>query len=172
MRVKMNNYSNRGKYLEDILKLTHDHYHRAGIAEIQKIHVKRVQNINGKLIYPKKSTVDFVGCWKGKFIAFDAKQTSRNSIHVSNFKPDQISYLENINKLGGIGFFLIYLKTSSRCWALFADNFNVIEGHKSLNEEILCQCACEVRDITSSNPPFDYLGMFEKLDILFDMFGG
>lgn len=58
------------------------------------------------------STVDFTGLIQGgKFIAFDAKETqNKTSFPLKNIHQHQLHYLELVEELGGIAFFLIHFK--------------------------------------------------------------
>ena len=67
-------HANQGKAFEALIELSNAFYARQKIAYVQKVHVKKIES-GGSLIYPEKSTVDYIGCWRGKFIAFDAKST-------------------------------------------------------------------------------------------------
>ncbi len=51
----------------------------------------------------KKSTVDYIGLFKGVPIAFDAKETKiETRFDLSNIKEHQYHFLENWEKNGGI----------------------------------------------------------------------
>src|SRR3972149_6913341 len=102
-------HADRGKAFEALIELSNAYYARQKIAYVQKVHVKKIES-GGSLIYPEKSTVDYIGCWRGKFIAFDAKSAKGDKIPMKNIKIHQYNYLENISNNGGLGFFLIQLK--------------------------------------------------------------
>ena len=57
-----------------------------------------------------KSTVDYYGLWKGKFLAFEAKSTEDKSFSFSNIKLHQTEYLSLVQKFNGIAFWIIYFK--------------------------------------------------------------
>jgi recombination protein U len=90
-------------------------YKLEGKALIQKIptpvKVLNIDSRTGKInnaFYEKKSTVDYTGVYRGKFIAFDAKQTSVDTrFDLSNVKAHQYSYLEGVHKQKGISFLII-----------------------------------------------------------------
>lgn len=64
-----------------------------------------------KGLVPKPSTVDYTGVLEGgRFIAFDAKQTVvKTRFDIKNIHDHQLNFLNKVNSLGGIGFFLVHL---------------------------------------------------------------
>ncbi|MCK8824715.1 Holliday junction resolvase RecU [Fuchsiella alkaliacetigena] len=108
-------YANRGQALEDMIELTNNQYLRQGRALVQKIEtpVKQLSKIsrNGtfKACYKKKSTVDYLGIYKGQGIAFDAKQTKvETRFDLKNVKKHQYLYLTSWVANGGIGFLIVH----------------------------------------------------------------
>ena len=83
-------------------------YRKAKEALILKVPVPILYTSKG--LIAQRSTVDYTGLIKGgKFIAFDAKETkSKTSFPLSNIHDHQLNYLELVEELGGIGFFLIH----------------------------------------------------------------
>jgi recombination protein U len=94
---------------------------------------KRLNRVNGKYNKKKKtviykvptpiiptkkgliaqsSTVDYVGIIEGgKFLAFDAKETSiKTRFPIKNVKRHQVEYLDRVEQLGGIAFFYVHFK--------------------------------------------------------------
>ena len=65
-----------------------------------------------KGLVAQQSTVDYTGVLEGgKFMAFDAKETKvKTSFPLSNIHDHQLQYLEFVEDLGGIAFFLIHFK--------------------------------------------------------------
>lgn len=105
--------------LESIINKTINYYKLENVAIIQKknldIKFKKISKNNKKVedaYISEKSTVDYYGIYKGKFIAFEAKSTNQEYIYKHNFKPHQHNYLESIKKHGGISFYIILFKTS------------------------------------------------------------
>lgn len=74
---------------------------------ILEIPVPIIMTASGLVV--QKSTVDFAGLLDGgRFIAFDAKQTSiKTRLDLKNLQPHQIEYLNAVEALGGIAFFLV-----------------------------------------------------------------
>ncbi|WP_027121156.1 Holliday junction resolvase RecU [Mycoplasma leonicaptivi] len=112
----MNN-KNKGKFLETIINKTLNYYWENNIAFIEKkgldIWFKEVEHNNFKLklnnaVIAKKSTVDYIGMYEGRFICFEAKTTQEDRFNLQNIKQHQLNYLNLIQKNGGIAFFIIY----------------------------------------------------------------
>ncbi|MCT4469832.1 Holliday junction resolvase RecU [Mycoplasma sp. HS2188] len=104
---------NRGMLLEKIINQTISYYEKNGLALIEKktlpikFHkMNSNKEVSGAFIF-KKSTVDYIGCFNGTFIAFEAKSTNENRLPSSNISTHQIEYLSKINSLGGISFFIV-----------------------------------------------------------------
>ncbi|WP_036435944.1 Holliday junction resolvase RecU [Mycoplasmopsis felifaucium] len=120
-------YKNRGMLLEDIINRTILYYYENGIAFIEKknlpIKFKGIKTINNQLkaeeafVY-KKSTVDYIGCFKGKFVAFEAKTTNENYLPISNIKKHQIEYLKQIHANGGISFLIVFFNQTNEFYLL------------------------------------------------------
>ncbi|WP_038562215.1 Holliday junction resolvase RecU [Mycoplasmopsis californica] len=104
---------NRGMLLEKIINQTIAHYETYNKALIEKktlpVKFHKVDNkreLSGAYVY-KKSTVDYIGCVDGTFVAFEAKTTNENRLPASNILRHQIDYLNKINTMNGIAFFII-----------------------------------------------------------------
>ena len=65
-----------------------------------------------KGLIAQQSTVDYTGLIEGgTFLAFDAKETKvKTSLPLANIQDHQIQYLEYVEELGGIAFFLVHFK--------------------------------------------------------------
>ena len=104
-----------GKSFEANVESVCKHLRASNIADIVKLPVQKIQNRYGKIIYTKKSTVDFLGYWRrnGTFICFDTKNrpTSVNSVTIGNDKQKhQIKYLYDAHLAGCDAFFLIRIR--------------------------------------------------------------
>ena len=115
--VKKNiSFANRGMDLETLINEANNYYLNEDIAVIYKkptpVKIKKVTYTND---IPKvegylnqKSTLDYVGLYKGKYIDFDAKKTlNLNSFPLSNIHPHQLKHMKTIIKHEGITFLLI-----------------------------------------------------------------
>lgn len=129
-------FKNRGMLLETIINQTNEFYFKNNICLIHKKNL----DINFKSVFLKnkqlslenafiknKSSVDYYGIFKGKFIAFEAKSTEENSLPLNNIKKHQIEYLDLIEKHQGIAFWIIYYKIQNTFLLIF---------HKNLKEGI------------------------------------
>lgn len=110
------NYANRGMDLENLLNEANNYYLLNDIAVIYKkptpIKINKVKYGNfPKVIdgsFNQKSTLDYVGIYKGKYLDFDAKSTkNKTSFPLSNIHNHQIIHMERIIKHGGITFLII-----------------------------------------------------------------
>ena len=111
-RNKNYNKANRGKQLEQMIEQANERYKHIDRALVQKIPtpVKVLNNNGGKVtgFYEKKSTVDYIGTYKGVPITFDAKQTSiETRFDLSNLKKHQYNYMKNWQENGGITFLVV-----------------------------------------------------------------
>ncbi|MGX9339344.1 Holliday junction resolvase RecU [Mycoplasma sp. 332] len=113
------NFKNRGMLLETIINQTREFYFKNSICIIHKknldITFKSVQLHDKKLkldnaIISSKSSVDYYGIYKGRFLAFEAKSTESDVLPFNNIKQHQIEYLDLIKKHNGIAFWIIYFK--------------------------------------------------------------
>ena len=101
----------KGKDLEKRANKANLSYRKNQKALILQIPVPLI--LTSKGVISKESTVDFAGLiLGGTYIAYDAKETmSKTSFPLSNIKQHQFYFLEMVNMLGGIGFFLIHFKS-------------------------------------------------------------
>lgn len=111
--------SNMGMRFESEISKTCDFYRTKGIADIYKRPtpikvVKRSKEHPGRIseaYFEEKSTTDYVGIYKGKYIDFECKETIHDSVPYHRIRPQQYEHLRFITSLGGIGFFLVSFKT-------------------------------------------------------------
>lgn len=127
---KLINYGNRGMTLENDLNLTNDYYKEKEIALIYKkpipIKVLKVNENKTRIkdgFYEKKSTLDYSGIYKEKYLEFDAKETnSKTSFPISNIHPHQIEHIKNILKYHGIVFLIIRFNYHNKTFLLPGKN--------------------------------------------------
>tara|TARA_Y100000034_G_C6795341_1_gene356424 strand:- start:583 stop:942 length:360 start_codon:yes stop_codon:yes gene_type:complete len=100
----------RGNELEKKANKANLGYRKRKEALILKVPVPILYTAKGLVV--QQSTVDYTGLIKGgKFIAFDAKETqNKTSFPLRNIHEHQLNYLELVEELGGIAFFLIHFK--------------------------------------------------------------
>lgn len=129
---KLINYGNRGMTLEDDINLTNNYYKEKDIALIYKkpipIKVLKINETKTRIkdgFYKQKSTLDYSGIYKEKYLEFDAKETnSKTSFPISNIHPHQIEHIKNIIHFKGISFLIIRFNLLNETYLL--------EGHKLL----------------------------------------
>ncbi|WP_027339950.1 Holliday junction resolvase RecU [Halonatronum saccharophilum] len=149
----MINYGNRGDWLEEAIEVSNKQYLYQGKALVQKIATPvKVLNINqetGRItngFYEKKSTVDYIGIWKGRSLAFDAKETKvETRFDLSNLKEHQYLFLSSWVAQGGIGFLIVHFVTLDETYYL---PFEVLDrywqsmldgGRKSIQYDVIAK---------------------------------
>ena len=108
-------YGNRGMTLEEDINLTNQYYKEQNIALIYKkpipIKVLKINSTKTRIqdaFYEQKSTLDYSGIYKEKYIEFDAKETnSKTSFPLSNIHTHQIEHIKNILFYKGITFLIV-----------------------------------------------------------------
>ncbi|MDD4406633.1 MAG: Holliday junction resolvase RecU [Bacilli bacterium] len=111
------NYANRGMKLESLIDEANEYYKENDIAIIYKkptpitickVNYESDKKILTKGFFKNKSTLDYVGLYKGYYIDFDAKSTTnKTAFPLNNIHHHQIKHIENIIKHGGISFLII-----------------------------------------------------------------
>jgi recombination protein U len=109
-------HSNRGMDLEKKLNNVINQYLKDGIATIYKVPTDWTVIRKGKNIvsaFPKqKSIVDYIGAYKGKSIAIEAKRTNnKTSFPFDNIKDHQWVFFE---KWQGLGYYIVWFKELNR----------------------------------------------------------
>lgn len=121
------NASNRGMGLEDDISSSCQYYNDLGLCLIYKrptpIKVVRMDQINKAKIteayFSSKSTTDYNGLYKGKYLDFEAKETiSKTSFAFHNIREQQITHLDMVDKLNGLAFFIIRMKAYNQTFLL------------------------------------------------------
>lgn len=133
---KEKNYekANKGVGLEDMINNSNEYYLANDIAVIHKkptpIQIVRVdfpsrnKAVITEAYYKLPSTTDYNGVYKGYYIDFDAKEcASTTSFPLKNVKPHQSLHLKNIEKQGGIGFFIISFNQYDEYYILKIDDY-------------------------------------------------
>ncbi len=168
-------YGNRGMELEHDIEISNNYYLQNDIAVIHK---KPTPITIAKVDYPSRleavikegyfrtpSTTDYNGIYKGKYIDFEAKETtSKTSFPLSNIHKHQIKHLENIYKHGGIGFLIVRFTKLNQTFLLevqklldFLENVN----RKSIPLEYFKKHGYIIKD--KYNPRVDYIEIIDKL---------
>lgn len=136
----------RGSYLEEIINRTNEEYFKDELAVVQKLptSIKPVELDQNKgtitlAYFESKSTVDYMGNVQGIPICFDAKETSKVSLPISNIHPHQIEFMEKFHLQGGLSFIIVSFTKEEKYFLLdfetlktYWDNANN-NGIKSIN---------------------------------------
>ena len=108
-------YRNRGMDLENLLNQANDYYRDIDKAIIYKkptpiglIDVDYKKGEIKKAYFKEKSTFDYNGVYRGRYIDFEAKEShSKTSFPLSNIHPHQIEHLKRVLKHGAIAFLIV-----------------------------------------------------------------
>lgn len=114
--------------LEAELNDSNRYYLENDIAVIYKkpTPIKVVRQVNEKIInayFEKPSTTDYNGLYKGKYVDFEAKETTKTSFPLANIHSHQIKHMENVIKHGGICFLIVRFVKMNETYLLFGENF-------------------------------------------------
>lgn len=168
-KKKTINYGNRGMSLEDDLNISNQYYLDSNIAVIYKkptpITINHVDfpNRRDAIIteahFKIPSTTDYNGIYKGKYIDFEAKETtSTTSFPLANIHEHQIRHLRQITEHGGIGFIIVEFTSLNRIFILMANElFAFIDNseRKSIPLQYFEEKGKEIK--ISLRPRIDYL---------------
>lgn len=110
-------YRNRGMDLESIINQTNEYYIETDKAIIYKkptpiglLKVDYKKNEIQKAYFKEKSTFDYNGIYRGKYIDFEAKESHiHTSFPLSNIHPHQIEHLQRVLRHGAIAFLIVYI---------------------------------------------------------------
>lgn len=110
--MKAISQANRGKALEELIILANQQYRVRGIAVVHKVPTAwiPIRDNTGRIVSAKveeKAAVDFLGVYRGRPIAFDAKHCSGERIRWDRVEDHQARFLEDWIKDEGIGFILV-----------------------------------------------------------------
>ena len=169
---KITFYGNRGMTLEEDINLTNEYYKEKKIALIYKkpipIKVLKINETKTRIkdgFYEKKSTLDYSGIYKEKYLEFDAKETnSKTSFPLSNIHQHQIEHIRNILFYKGITFLIIRFNLINKTYLLEGEkliNFIDTENRKSIPLDFF-EKNCKLIEL-KYQPRLDYL---KSIDIL------
>ncbi len=167
-------HANRGMDLEEVINETNDYYLSNDIALIYKkptpIGIDKVifennSNIITRAFFKEPSTLDYNGLYKGRYIEFDAKETtSKTSFPLQNIHPHQIRHIKRVIKHNGIAFLIIRIMNidyylDGNDFLFFIDN----EKRKSVPYEFIKMNGRELK--YNYNKGIDYLKIVDELYI-------
>ena len=168
-------YSNRGMTLESDINQTNEYYLINDIAIIYKKptpitivdvdYHSRKDAVITKAYFKTPSTTDYNGIYKGKYIDFEAKETtSLTSFPLANIHQHQIEHLKKVYNHGGIAFLIIKFSKLNLTFLLtFKDleQFLLTNNKKSIPLGFIKEKAYPIT--TKYNPRLDYLNIIDKI---------
>lgn len=168
-------YANRGMKLEDDLNITNKYYRDIDKAVIYKkptpIKITKVNFLSRSNVTIKEaffdtpSTTDYNGIYKGKYIDFEAKETtSKTSFPLSNIHPHQLKHLENIEKHGGIAFIIVKFTHLNKIYLLLEKDIKYFlenTSRKSIPIKYFETNGYLIRE--KFNPRIDYLEILDNI---------
>ena len=125
-------YANRGMGLEDDINLSNEYYEINDIAYIYKkptpiklVNVDYKKGLIKEAYFKTPSTTDYNGIYKGKYIDFEAKETtSKTSFSLANIHLHQIKHLIDVKRHGAISFLIVRFTNLDRTYILFTKNLD------------------------------------------------
>ena len=175
IKVPCQNHKNLGMNLESDINSTNEYYIDKEIAYIYKkptpIKLVKVDYKIGKIseaYFEKPSTTDYNGIYHGKYIDFEAKETTnQKGFPLSNIHKHQINHIRNIAKENGICFLIVRFTKYNETYLLMAKDFlNFIDNNKKsvIPIEYFKELGYKIND--KFIPRVDYLEIINKLEDL------
>lgn len=161
---KFINYKNRGMSFEKEINESNEFYKENKIALIYKKPtpikiVKCENNTITEAYFEYKSTTDYCGVYKGRFIDFEAKSvSSKTSFPLSNIRKNQFEHAKNVIMNNGVSFLFVEFYNLEKYYILFSfDLFNFIEtqNKKSIPLKYFEEKGIEIK--RGLNPPLNYI---------------
>lgn len=171
-------HNNRGMNLENDINISNQYYIDTKQAfiykkptpiKIVKVNYPSKTNKTGKITikeayFESPSTTDYNGLYNGKYIDFEAKETTNEKYFpLENIHTHQINHLRNISENGGIAFLIIRFINMNKTFLLFAsDFFSYIDdtSRKSIPYEYFIEKGHEIKEKYS--PRLDYLKIIKE----------
>lgn len=164
-------YGNRGMNLEALINDANKYYEINNLALIYKkptpVDITKVYYNANKVhtngLLKSKSSLDYVGIYKGKYIDFDAKSTtSKTSYPLSNISNHQIKHIEKVLYHGGISFLIIEI--NNEIYLFKGDDlikFINNNERRSIPYRFICETGYLIN--FTYNPVLDYLKIIEEV---------
>lgn len=165
-------YANRGMGLEDDINLSNEYYKINDIAYIYKkptpiklVNVDYKKGLIKEAYFKTPSTTDYNGIYKGKYIDFEAKETtSKTSFSLANIHPHQIKHLIDVKRHGAISFLIVRFTNLDRTYILFIkdlDEFIKNNKRKSIPLNYFEKYGTIIK--MKYSPRIDYLKEIDKI---------
>lgn len=169
--VALDNFAKRGMGLEDDINLSNDFYNASKACLVYKrptpIRIVKMDKVDRKRIseayFSAKSTTDYNGIYREKYIDFEAKETAeKTSFAFKNIRPQQISHLKSVIEQGGIAFFIIRMKAHNETYLLACEDFLPLleKDRKSIPYSFLQEKGVLIEE--SYSPRLKYLDAIDK----------
>ena len=107
----------RGNDLEEQINITTELYREKKLGIIQKIptpikpiNIDQSNRTITLAYFEQKSTVDYVGVIQGIAVCFDAKETAKVSLPISNIHKHQVEFMKDFKSQGGESFLVVHFK--------------------------------------------------------------
>lgn len=116
--------------------------------------------------YESRSTTDYNGIYRGRYIDFEAKQTKYNTFNVgSNLHDHQLNHLERVRSQGGIAFLLVDFLKFDRTYLLEIEQISRFLEREKGKSQIPLEYFEENGFLIERkyNPQLDYLKVVETL---------
>lgn len=168
---KTNNFSNthnRGMTFEKEINESNEFYKDENIALIYKrpTPIKVIKSKNSVIteaVFEDVSTTDYNGVYKGRYIDFEAKETtSKTSLSLANIQKHQLEHMENVIKNGGISFLFVNFIELDLYYILSSElllNYIKENKKKSIPVSYFEEHAYKVKRML--NPPLNYIEYLE-----------
>lgn len=172
---KQVSHGNRGMNLEFEINESNKYYLNKEIAVIHKKptpitivkvdYKSRVDAVIKEAYFKTPSTTDYNGIYRGKYIDFEAKETTNSKYFpLANIHKHQIEHLKKIQQLGGIGFLIIRFNKLNQTFYLDINVFLEFleqEKRKSIPLSFFEQKGYKIK--TTFRPYIDYLKIVDQL---------
>ncbi len=167
-------YKNLGMNLESDINSSNEYYTNKNIAYIYKkptpIKLVKVDYKKGKIeeaYFEKPSTTDYNGIYKGKYIDFEAKETTnKTGFPLINIHKHQINHIRNIYNENGICFLIVRFSKLNKTYLLMAkDLLSFIDNIKKniIPISYFEEYGYLIKD--KYYPRVDYLEIINKLEV-------
>ena len=164
------NYKNRGMSLEGLINQANEYYLDEDKAVIYKkptpIGLEKVDYKKGeikKAHFQAKSTFDYNGIYKGKYLDFEAKESHvKTSFPLANIHPHQIKHLITVLRHGAIAFFIVNI--NDEYYLLKGEDFlDFINNNdrKSIPYEYFLNNCYKIEE--TLRPTLDYLKVVDEV---------
>lgn len=174
------NTAHRGMNLEEDINLTNEYYLSHDIAVIHKkptpiqiVKVSYPERSSAKIVeayFRTPSTTDYNGIYKGKYIDFEAKETtSKTSFPLENIHKHQINHIKKVYEHNGICFIIVRFNNLNITYLLFAKDFLEFINNNTRKSIPLAYFKDKGHKINFNlNPRLDYLKIIDEFGGIYE----